>query len=462
MVREVITVAALTAAFSFLGGCTPRAATLPGFRSETKEFSQSGETFGNPLMGYAPDARRENVSEDITLLYVDITWKELEPECGVYDWDTIEKENQFFRWRSEGKHLVLRFICDDPGDESHTDIPDWLYRETGKDGDWYDNDYGKGFAPDYSNTTMIRRHTQAVKAMGERWGSDSLISYIELGSLGHWGEWHVYYGAGIRRLPLEEVREQYVKVWPEAFPNAMILMRRPFCSAKNYGFGLYNDMAGHPEDTKTWIEWIENGGVYDQTGETDVIVPMNSFWKKAPVGGELNSSISMRRMLVKNLNETAELIRSSHTTFLGPKIADKSYLDGYQTLLKNMGYRIWITQAQLKQALGKATLILTWENDGTAPFYKNWPVVVTVTDSSGAVIEEKTLDWKISELMLGEKNVTTVKLDTRGLLDKARSDRNICVEIRDPMTEKAAVRLANKELDQKAQKKQMIVFKSGE
>lgn len=77
-------------------------------------------------------------------------------------------------------------------------------------------------------------------------------------------------------------------------PDAQTIL---FC--KKYGFGLYNDMAGHPEDTKTWIEWIENGGVYDQTGETDVIVPMNSFWKKAPVGGELNSSISMRRMLVK-------------------------------------------------------------------------------------------------------------------------------------------------------------------
>lgn len=74
-------------------------------------------------------------------------------------------------------------------------------------------------------------------------------------------------------MPLEEVREQYVKVWPEAFPNAMILMRRPFCSAKNYGFGLYNDMAGHPEDTKTWIEWIENGGVYDQTGKPMLLYP---------------------------------------------------------------------------------------------------------------------------------------------------------------------------------------------
>ena len=78
------------------------------FGRKTQIYEKTEEIFGNPLMGYAPDARRENVSEDITLLYVDITWKELEPECGVYDWDTIEKENQFFRWRSEGKHLVLR------------------------------------------------------------------------------------------------------------------------------------------------------------------------------------------------------------------------------------------------------------------------------------------------------------------------------------------------------------------
>lgn len=169
MVREVITVAALTAAFSFLGGCTPRAATLPGFRSETKEFSQSGETFGNPLMGYAPDARRENVSEDITLLYVDITWKELEPECGVYDWDTIEKENQFFRWRSEGKHLVLRFICDDPGDESHTDIPDWLYRETGKDGDWYDHDQTPYTGGKSYGRTLGFRFVDQLYRIGQPW-----------------------------------------------------------------------------------------------------------------------------------------------------------------------------------------------------------------------------------------------------------------------------------------------------
>ena len=44
-----------------------------------KQFQKSQEIFGNPLMGYAPSAWYENVSEDISLLYMDITWAELEP-----------------------------------------------------------------------------------------------------------------------------------------------------------------------------------------------------------------------------------------------------------------------------------------------------------------------------------------------------------------------------------------------
>ena len=47
---------------------------------------------------------------------------------------------------------------------------------------------------------------KAVEALGEHLGKDGLISYIELGSLGHWGEWHVNYSAGIQRLPNEAVR----------------------------------------------------------------------------------------------------------------------------------------------------------------------------------------------------------------------------------------------------------------
>ena len=72
-----------------------------------KEYKESQVAFGNPLMGYARNAWYYKVSEDISLLYMDITWAELEPEEGVYDWEAIEKKNQLARWKSEGKHLVF-------------------------------------------------------------------------------------------------------------------------------------------------------------------------------------------------------------------------------------------------------------------------------------------------------------------------------------------------------------------
>lgn len=46
-------------------------------------------------------------------------------------------------------------------------------------------------------------------------------------------------------MPKEKVREQYITPWILAFPKAKLLMRRPFRAAKQYGMGLYNDMAGH-------------------------------------------------------------------------------------------------------------------------------------------------------------------------------------------------------------------------
>ena len=107
-------------------------------------------------------------------------------------------------------------------------------------------------------------------------------------------------------------QDKYILPWTEAFPDAMILMRRPFASAEKYGFGLYNDMTGQPEATQSWLGWINNGGEYDQTGEKNVIVPMNDFWKTAPSGGELTSSLSMEEMLDTNLSGTCLL----YTSFL--------------------------------------------------------------------------------------------------------------------------------------------------
>ena len=417
-------------------------------RKTIKQYKESQAAFGNPLMGYAPSAWYNEVSEDISLLYMDITWAELEPEEGVYNWASIDEENQISRWRKEGKHLVFRFVCDIPGEEAHMDIPEWLYEKSGKAGKWYDGEYGKGFASDYNNPTIISCHEQAVKALGEHFGQDGLISYVELGSLGHWGEWHVNYSEGIQRIPREAVRDKYILPWTEAFPDARILMRRPFASAEKYGFGLYNDMTGQPEATQSWFDLIYNGGEYDQTGEKNVIVPMKDFWKTAPSGGEFTSSLSMEEMLDTNLSGTVEMIREAHTTFLGPKIPDENYVDGYKEVLKNMGYRLWISMAELKNTAKGSRLKLTWENSGVAPMYKEWPVYVYIEDESGKLVEKSRISIKISSLLPGEKATTLTALETERLNSLLEKGYRLSVGIEDPMTELPCVRFAMEALYQ--------------
>ena len=127
------------------------------------------------------------------------------------------------------------------------DIPDWLYAQTG-DGSWYSTDYGKGYSPDYNNATFRAAHRRVLAALGEHFGTDGFVTYVELGSLGHWGEWHIKTGEGLVPMPGEAIRDEYVADYEAAFPTAKLLMRRPFNITAAHGLGVYNDMTGHGKD----------------------------------------------------------------------------------------------------------------------------------------------------------------------------------------------------------------------
>ena len=162
-------------------------------------FRQSNQPLVNPLMGYAPWAQSTKV-ENTSLVYIGLTWREIEPEPGVYDWEAFEEEYSIAHWRQQNKRYVFRLMCDEPSEESHMDIPDWLYEATG-DGDWYDISYGKGYAPNYANETFQQCHARLVKALADYFRQDNRVAFIELGSIGHWGEWHVKSDSEITPLP---------------------------------------------------------------------------------------------------------------------------------------------------------------------------------------------------------------------------------------------------------------------
>lgn len=367
------------------------------------EYKTTNQVLYNPYMGFAVNADYTSAVGENTLVYVDITWREWEPEEGEYGVEQVWEENSLQHWQEEGKKMVLRFVCDVPGEEVHMDIPDWLYEQTG-DGVFYDVSYGKGYAPEYGNSLFIEKHRNAILALGNAFAESEMVAYVELGSLGHWGEWHMNYAQGTTRMPAGNIREKYVEAYVEAFPYAYLLARRPFAETASRGLGLYNDMSGYKKDTEKWLGWIEQGGEYSQPLLAEELVPQPEVFKTAPVGGEFTSRLSWEEMLEKNLEETVELLRQSHTTFLGPKVPvkeeEQEYAEGVEEVLKTIGYRYRVSKMCLSfwRWQKEAQMTLTIENSGSAPLYFRREVYVGIYDETGHMTEKRRLDVDLREI----------------------------------------------------------------
>ncbi len=420
-----------------LSGCTSKYKI-----NDTKTFKLTDEAIVNPFMGFAINAENDQAVGEYSLVYIDITFKELQPDNpDEFDFESIENENNIKSWKEQGKHAVLRFICDYPSDESHSDIPDWLMELT-DDGTYYDTSYGMGYSPDYNNETFIYYHEQAIKALAEYF-DDGFVSYVQLGSLGHWGEWHIKQNEGLHDMPDEKIREEYISHYTSYFTNAKLLMRRPFNAVAKYNLGLYNDMFGSSEDTNEWLDWINYGGKYSHT--KNALSPVPDFWKFSPSGGELTSSIPMEDICGDGLEELLELMKQSHTTFIGPKTPvslendDKIYKNATEKIMSLIGYRIGISEVSVIQALNSEDIKITlkWENNGIAPIYFDLPVSLYKKNTRGEFKKIKDIDIKLSEILPGEAVYSETVIS-------ADSDNQILyIGISDPMTNKPSVNLVS-------------------
>lgn len=397
----------------------------------------------NPLMGFAAAADSKSTAEDEQLVYIDVTWDEWEPEEGTFDIASLEKKNNIARWRAEGKHAVLRFVCDVPGDEAHRDVPQWLYDETG-DGADYDNAYGKGYAPDYSNATFRAAHARAIAALGAWASQDTFVSYVELGSLGHWGEWHTIEESGVPAMPEERVCREYYSQYQSAFPQAHLLTRRNYALSVDNGAGVYNDMTGSSDDTLEWLAWQLAGGSQEVADYEIAYSPVEDIWRTAPVGGEFTSSLDMGYMLGDNIVQTLSLLRASHMTFIGPHYPKGEYAESAGTHMVRglLGYRLWVPELDVRfDAFTRCwDITMKWRNDGVAPLYADWAVTLEVRDASGEVVYDTALPLVLSDLCDGEE--FTVKASVP--FDQRYWDGFIIgVGITDPLTGDYAVQLSS-------------------
>lgn len=382
--------------------------------------TKSNAVLKSPGMGLAPWADSEETMDiDSTLVYVELKWSDWEPEEGIYNVDFVNDNFNLEYYKEDNRQVVFRFICDDPAGEEHIDIPEWLYRKIDGDGTMYSIDYGRGFSPNYSNPVFIEEHAEAIAALGEYFGDDDFFIYVELGSLGHWGEWHVNYEKGITRIPEYAIRQDYIRPYLDAFPNAMFLLRYPLIDAAQNGFGLYNDMTGDYDETLYWLEQMK-GGVWEQTELPEQAVCIDT-WKTHPIGGEFASTYDNHHFMVNDFDLTFESIIESHQSFIGPKIiideSDTDYSKSMNKILKSIGYRLYVNKVSVDMnAKDSLQIICDIGNDGIAPIYCNYDIKLTLSDNDGnEVWASDDIEFDLTAILPNETKSLSCKIDRTNL-----------------------------------------------
>jgi Domain of unknown function (DUF4832) len=331
----------------------------------------------NPLKGFASYCEPGiPLVAPVSMAYEGASWKELEPSEGKFAFDVWETKS----WNvvpAAGKPVVLRVFLDYPSQP--VAVPQWLI-DKGVKMTHYD-DFGGGSSPDYENPNLLNSLLKFIQAYGQRYDHDDRVAYIELGLLGHWGEWHTYPRTEL--FASEAVQNSVLKAMHKAFPDKPIMARYAYPTCRLPWLGFHDDMI--PSDTMGNEDWeflpaINKGGVA-------------SNWKVAPLGGEL-VPFAAKQYLGKDWPLLQEAVKEAHFTWIGPycpaMVQDPTPEDiaRIDTLIRSLGYQFRLDHAQIPTTVAQqsnCSLKVTGVNEGVAPMYAPWKTTFALIDEKGHV-----------------------------------------------------------------------------
>lgn len=453
--RLVFVLGLLWISVVFLAGC------MSNESNQTKQIAiplgnlktflpvESEEVLNNPYMGWAPWATNTNSKQPHRLAFINDTWKQLEPQKGKIDFANFEQRNNFAYWRSRGVKLILRINMDIPGAQAHRDLPDWLHNET-KDGIDYNISYGKGYSPNYNNAKLIQYHEVLVKKLAERYNDDSLIAYIQFGTLGHWGELHTYLGNDLDLpFPKINVLEQYLAHYLKYFSKKCLMVRRPLKMALDHKLGYFNDSLGDEEQVYRWggLEWLNNGYTYDHPVEKHPGMP--NWWTYAPTGGEFVPAPCVPVNFENNqkFKEVLKMVKDLHVSWVGPccpagEEVNATGQKNVDQMQKTIGYRFVLQKVVYPEKIkagGQLQVEMSWFNKGTAPFYYSWPLYFGLIDTSGKIVTQTKTAEDIRTWLPGTKVTKNIFVISSSLV---KGTYSLAVAIFDPEKQKPGIELA--------------------
>jgi hypothetical protein len=134
-------------------------------------------------------------------LYIRIAWSYLEPEEERFDWSMIDDLVE--KWVANGLGISFRISCKETSTdriEQQYATPRWV-KEAGAKGGYYRQ--GKAVGPDgpwepvFDDPIFLEKLEKFLAAFAARYDGKTWLRYVDIGSLGDWGEGHTWAGSRI-------------------------------------------------------------------------------------------------------------------------------------------------------------------------------------------------------------------------------------------------------------------------
>ena len=374
------------------------------------------------------------------------TWRDLEPSEGDYRFTKLEQD--IVQAAREGRKYAFRVRA--LVSEHSSSVPDYLMGRMSR-GWWADyNHDGKSdtFVPDWKDPVFLDRAASLIAALGKRYDGDARIAWVDIGLYGNWGEWHTssfHYpsSTGAERgstATLHRIVDMHVA----AFSTTPLLMLTDNADALVYAMQC-SPRIGWRRDSLGW-----DTGHFEKI-ETDPVRwnAVKDRWKTAPV---ITEFVNPRHQADPQVYDKAlEQVRRYHVSLVsnGNTLAwsrlSQEGKNAFVALGKTAGYRLRLDQLQLPHSLAPGqpfALETTWANDGVAPVYEPWQVVVQLRAlGSDRVAWEGTSTLDLRSVL---PDAPTSYTDALTLAPNvAPGAYAVCVIVRDPRATRALLQLAN-------------------
>ncbi|UCF65185.1 MAG: beta-galactosidase, partial [bacterium] len=207
----------------------------------------------NPFKGFVPWIGNQNPVYDTKLQYKTFEWRDIEPQKGVFNWTYFEQG--WGNISQTGRRVGFRISACTPGSGNVYDIPDWLVNEGVKLRP-YTIDGQQGLAPDWDDPIFLQAHQNMIEALGVRYNQDNRVAWIDIGSYGFWGEWHVYLNDSLAAT--QSTKQTILDDYFYAFPDKPKVIAFDDNFATKYvtdrGGGIRNDCLGTTEANNWYLE----------------------------------------------------------------------------------------------------------------------------------------------------------------------------------------------------------------